>query len=142
MACDLSALQAICERPRHTRSYRNRAGPDVSGPLAEGGIGNATAGARGISNRRRGSVRNELERDLEARLGGLAVLVLRDRERPAAHEAGDAGVDLFTGEAARFPLGRATGLVDGQRERNLAARARVLVQIVLVAALEAGHVRL
>src|SRR5262249_8067305 len=84
-------------------------------------------------------VRNELQRDLEARFGRLAVLVLRDREPPAAHLGADAVVDL-AGEAVGGALGRAAGLVDGQRQGDLAARARILVQVVLVAALEAGHV--
>src|SRR5688572_29116338 len=85
-------------------------------------------------------VRDELQGDREARLGGLAVLVLRDREAPAGHLRRDARVDLV-GEALRAALHGAAGLVDRQRQRDLAARARVLVQVLLVAALEAGHVR-
>ena len=53
---------------------------------------------------------------------------------------GDAVVDLAR-EALRRALDRAAGLVDGERQRDLAARARVLLQVLLVAALEAGHVR-
>src|SRR5262249_54290229 len=52
----------------------------------------------------------------------------------------DAVIDL-----AREAMGRALGgtasRVDRQRQRDLAARARVLLQVLLVAALEAGHVR-
>src|SRR5689334_12376206 len=92
------------------------------------------------TQRRPSSVRNELERDREARFGCLAVLVLRDREPPARHLARDAVVDLAR-EALRRAVHRAAGLVDRQRQRDLTARARVLLEVLLVAALETSHVR-
>ena len=59
-------------------------------------------------------------------VGGFAVFVFGDREAPGGHEAADALVD-FAGEAFGVTLRAATGGVDCERERDLAARRRILL---------------